>query len=60
MVHPAHLKGWKGIYGFTSDSGGIRHADYQGSVPASQELAQYFLVTCSAMVNLLTTLQSNP
>jgi hypothetical protein len=60
VVHPALLKGWKGIYGFTSDSGGIRHADYQGSVPATQELAQYFLVTCSAMVNLLTTLQSKP
>jgi hypothetical protein len=26
----------------------------------TQELAQYFLVTCSAMVNLLTTLQSKP
>jgi hypothetical protein len=59
-VHPALLRGWKGIYGFTSDSGGIRHADYQGSVPATQELAQYFLVTCSAMVNLLTTLHSKP
>ena len=59
-MHPALLKGWKGIYGFTSDSGGIRHADYQGSVPATQELAQYFLVTCSAMVNLLTTLHSKP
>lgn len=59
-VHPALLKGWKGIYGFTSDSGGIRHADIAGSVPATPELAQYFLVTCSAMVNLLTTLQSKP
>ncbi len=59
-VHPALLKGWKAIYGFTSDSGGIRHADIAGSVPATSELAQYFLVTCSAMVNLLTTLQSKP
>ncbi|KBZ59343.1 hypothetical protein K875_04903 [Mycobacterium [tuberculosis] TKK-01-0051] len=59
-VHPALLKGWKAIYGFTSDSGGIRHADTQGSIPATQELAQYFLVTCSAMVNLLTTLQAKP
>jgi len=60
VVHPALLKGWKAIYGFTSDSSGIRHADQQGSVPATQELAQYFLVACSAMVNLLTTLQSKP
>lgn len=59
-VHPALLKGWKAIYGFTSDSGGIRHADIPQSVPATQELAQYFLVTCSAMVNLLTTLSSKP
>jgi len=59
-VHPALLKGWKGIYGFTCDSGGIRHADYQGSVQATPELAHYFLVTCSAMVNLLTALKSKP
>lgn len=59
-VHPALLKGWKAIYGFAGDSGGIRHADYEGSVQATPELAQYFLVTCSAMVNLLTTLQSKP
>ncbi|WP_319458031.1 MULTISPECIES: AbiJ-NTD4 domain-containing protein [unclassified Mycobacterium] len=59
-IHPALLKGWKGIYGFTSDSGGIRHADYPGSVPATQELAHYFLITCSAMVNYLTSLKANP
>lgn len=57
-VHSALLKGWKSIYGFTSDSSGIRHADTPDSVPATQELAQYLLVTCSAMVNLLTTLKS--
>ncbi|OBJ58965.1 AbiJ-NTD4 domain-containing protein [Mycobacterium asiaticum] len=57
-IHPALLKGWKAIYGFTSDSGGIRHADQPGSVPASPELAQYFLITCSAMVNYLTSLKS--
>lgn len=60
VVHPALLKGWKNLYGFTSDSGGIRHADVQGSVQATPELAQYFLVTCSAMVNLLTALQAKP
>ena len=59
-MHSALLKGWKNIYGFTSDAGGIRHADSADSVPATQELAHYFLVTCSAMVNLLTTLQSKP
>jgi hypothetical protein len=59
-IHAALLKGWKGIYGFTSDSGGIRHADYPGSVPATQALAQYFLVTCSAMVNYLTSLKTKP
>jgi hypothetical protein len=60
VVHPALLKGWKAIYGFAGDSSGIRHADTPGSVPATQELAQYFLVACSAMVNLLTTLRSKP
>lgn len=58
-THPALLKGWKGIYGFTSDSGGIRHADTEDNVPATQALAQYFLVTCSAMASYLLTLKAS-
>ncbi|MGV0873496.1 AbiJ-NTD4 domain-containing protein [Mycolicibacterium sp. XJ879] len=54
-VHPALIAGWKSIYGFTSQSGGIRHAAHEGTVQPTPEHAQYFLVSCSAFVNLLTS-----
>jgi hypothetical protein len=57
-LHRALIDGWKKLYGFASDSGGIRHADAEGSVQPTQALALYFLVTCSAFVNLLIALQS--
>jgi hypothetical protein len=57
-LHPALIAGWKNLYGFTSDSGGIRHAAFDGAIHPTQELAQYFLVTCSAFVNLVTSLKS--
>ncbi|MDT7765699.1 MAG: hypothetical protein QOC63_5119 [Mycobacterium sp.] len=57
-LHPALITGWKNLYGFTSDSGGIRHAGFDGAIQPTQELAQYFLVTCSAFVNLVTSLMS--
>jgi hypothetical protein len=41
-----------------SNSGGIRHAADQTTTQPTQALAQYFLVTCSAFVNLVTTLKS--
>lgn len=57
-LHPALINGWKSLYGFTSDSGGIRHAADPTTTPPTQALAQYFLVTCSAFVNLATTLKT--
>ncbi len=51
ILHPALIGGWKQIYGFTSDSSGIRHAKKDDLVIADQDLAQYFLITCSAFVN---------
>jgi hypothetical protein len=57
-LHPALITGWKNLYGFTSDSGGIRHAADQNTIQPTQSLAQYFLVTCSAFVNLVTALKS--
>jgi hypothetical protein len=57
-LHGALIQGWKNLYGFTSDSGGIRHAGFDGAIQPTQELAQYFLVTCSAFVNLVTGMKS--
>ncbi|WP_264071796.1 AbiJ-NTD4 domain-containing protein [Mycolicibacterium komossense] len=53
--HRALVDGWISLYGFAGDEGGIRHAIREGSVTPSQELAQYFLVICSAFVNFVTT-----
>lgn len=57
-LHPALLEGWKRLYGFTSDSGGIRHALKDGTDQPDQDLARYFLITCSAFVNWVTAVSS--
>jgi hypothetical protein len=51
-LHPALEKGFKQIYGYTSDSDGIRHALMEEST-CDFEDAKYMLVSCSAFVNYL-------
>ncbi|MEH3133249.1 MAG: hypothetical protein PGN27_25100 [Mycolicibacterium neoaurum] len=58
-LHPALIEGWKRIYGYTSDSGGIRHALRDGTSDPDQPIAQYFLITCSAFVNLVASILAN-
>ena len=53
IVHPALIEGWKRLYAFSGDSGGIRHALKEGTMQPDQDLAQYFVVTCSAFVNFV-------
>lgn len=51
-IHPALIDAFKKMYGYTSDTGGIRH----GSIDftnAPAEDAKYMLVTCSAFINYL-------
>jgi hypothetical protein len=52
-LHPALEKGFKQIYGYTSDSDGIRHALMEVST-CDFEDAKYMLVSCSAFINYLT------
>lgn len=52
-VHPALAKAWKGMYGFTSDEDGIRHALSGEFSAVDFKMAKYMLVTCSAFVNYL-------
>ncbi len=51
-LHPALLKGFLSIYGYTSDEDGIRHAMLE-----EKEIdfidAKYMLVSCSAFINYL-------
>jgi hypothetical protein len=49
-VHPALLKGFSSLYGYSSTSEGIRHALLDKDT-VSQEDARYFLVACSAFAN---------
>jgi len=51
-LHPALEKGFKQIYGYASDSDGIRHALMEEST-CDFEDAKYMLVACSAFVNYL-------
>lgn len=51
-THRALVDGWSKLYGYASDEGGIRHGSIDhGDV--DEELATYFLVTCSSMVGYL-------
>lgn len=51
-LHNALSAGFKQLYGYTSDEGGIRHAMLDEST-VSQADAKYFLISCSAFVNYL-------
>lgn len=53
-IHPALNRGWSNLYGWTSADGGIRHSSTGEEVTEpNQELALYFLVSCSAFVSYL-------
>ncbi|WP_181724196.1 AbiJ-NTD4 domain-containing protein [Nocardia gipuzkoensis] len=52
--HPVLLDAWSKLYGWTSDEDGIRHGGV--TIPTAditQDLARYFLITCSAFINLI-------
>jgi len=51
-IHPALEKGFKQIYGYTSDSDGIRHALME-EANCDFEDAKYMLVSSSAFINYL-------
>lgn len=51
-IHPALEQGFSKIYGYTSDSDGIRHA-MMDETKLDYEDAMYMLVSCSAFVNYL-------
>ncbi|MBO0937857.1 hypothetical protein J2I47_14965 [Fibrella sp. HMF5335] len=51
-LHPALKKSFSSLYGYTSDTDGIRHALLEEST-LKQEDAKFMLVACSAFVNYL-------
>ena len=55
QLHPALLKVWSILYGYTSDAAGIRHA-LTDEPNVSYSEAKYMLVSCSAFVTHLIDL----
>jgi len=56
-LHPALVKSFSNLYGYTSSADGIRHSLLEGS-SLNFEDAKYFLVSCSAFINYLITKSS--
>ncbi|MDQ1548017.1 MAG: hypothetical protein QOH69_2921 [Actinomycetota bacterium] len=56
-THQALLGAWDKLYGYTSDAGGIRHGLIRDE-DVDQPLAVYFLVSCSAFINMLLKLEA--
>jgi hypothetical protein len=52
-IHGALKNAFSSLYGYTSDSGGIRHSLLEDNLEVTLEDAKFMLVTCSAFVNFL-------
>lgn len=57
-LHIAMRKAFSALYGYTSDQGGIRHAEGMFASDVSFEEAKYMLVSCCAFVNFLIAEES--
>ena len=51
-IHPAMENAFKQLYGYTSDSGGIRHGSIE-FIDVPSEDAKYMMVSCASFVNYL-------
>lgn len=52
-IHPSLKLGFQKLYGYTSDQGGIRHAEGMFESNVTFEEAKYMLVSCCAFINYL-------
>lgn len=53
-IHSALKSAFQKLYGYTSDKGGIRHAEGMLESNVTFEEAKFMLVSCSAFINYLT------
>jgi hypothetical protein len=58
QLHPALKKAFSSLYGYTSDSGGIRHALTEDDRSIKFDEAKFMLVTCSSFINFLISEQA--
>lgn len=54
-IHGALKSAFSSLYGYTSDSGGIRHSLLEGDSEVTMEDAKFMLIVCSAFINYLKT-----
>lgn len=54
-IHTALKNAFSALYGYTSDSGGIRHSLLEDDIEVTMEDAKFMLVACSAFINYLKT-----
>lgn len=52
-IHSALKNAFSSLYGYTSDTGGIRHALLEDNIDVTMEDAKFMLVSCSAFINYL-------
>ena len=52
-IHSALKSSFSALYGYTSDSGGIRHSLLEDDINVTLEDAKFMLVSCSAFINYL-------
>ncbi len=58
-LHGSLKKAFTALYGYTSDSSGIRHSLLEDGKQVEFEDAKFMLVTCSAFINYLKTKMGN-
>ncbi len=52
-LHPALKKAFSALYGYTSDSSGIRHSLIENDKPVDFHEAKFMLVTCTSFINYI-------
>jgi hypothetical protein len=52
-IHGALKSAFSSLYGYTSDSGGIRHSLLEDDIEVTMSDAKFMLVSCSAFINYL-------
>lgn len=52
-IHRSLRSAFSALYGYTSDSGGIRHKLLEDDIEVKMEDAKFMLVSCSAFINYL-------
>ena len=57
-IHPAMRSAFEKLYGYTSDSSGIRHSGQLGGKDSTFAEAKFMLVSCCAFINYLVNILS--